>query len=74
LKLLEVSKSMLDKIQPAKLQEHLGGINYPASKQDLISYAEEKEAPQQLISALRKLPERQFNGPAEVNQAVAAQT
>lgn len=57
---------------PAEVQRKLEGISYPASKQELIQHAQEQEAPDSILSALRMLPERQFSSPTEVSQAVGA--
>jgi len=43
---------------PIEVQKHLKDINYPASKEDLAS----KE--------LRNLPDQQFSGPDDVQQAL----
>ncbi|MFI7634539.1 DUF2795 domain-containing protein [Nonomuraea sp. NPDC049400] len=57
-------------INPIELQKHLGGIDYPASKQELIRAAREHNASQEIIRALEALPDREYDGPNAVSAAV----
>jgi len=59
------------KINPIDLQKHLKGVSYPASKEDLLSTAEQQGADQDLLSALKQLPDQQYEGPTDVNHAIA---
>ncbi len=53
---------------PANIMEHLKGIEFPARKNDLIERARESKGPDTdaVVNALAKLPDRQFNSPADV--------
>ncbi len=44
----------MTKINPIDLQKHLKGVNYPASKEDLVNHAEQQGADQNLLSALKQ--------------------
>lgn len=55
-------------VNPIQLQKALGGMDYPASKDDLVKHAEGKDADEEVISALKELPERTYETPAEVNE------
>lgn len=55
---------------PIEVQRHLKGINYPASKEDLASTAESNNAPGDLVEQLRNLPDQQYTGPDDVQQAL----
>lgn len=55
---------------PIEIQKHLGGINYPASKEDLVSRAREENAPDEVLDTLRRLPQRDYDGPTAVTEAV----
>ncbi len=57
---------------PVDIQAHLAGVNYPATKQELIDKAKEENASDDVISVLQQLPERRFNSPTEVSRAVSA--
>ena len=54
-----------------KVQKFLGGISYPASRDQLIDHARGKKADKDVLDALQELPHREYEGPNEVSQAVA---
>jgi hypothetical protein len=51
---------------PANLQKYLGGVGYPASKDDLLEQARRNEAPKEILETIQRLPEDQFGGPQDV--------
>jgi Protein of unknown function (DUF2795) len=53
------------------VQKALGGVSYPANKDQLIKHAQEHGASQDAIDALRALPDKQYDGPNEVSAEVA---
>lgn len=57
---------------PIQIQKYLKGIDYPASKDDLIKHAKEHGADNETISVLNEIHEDEFNSPAEVSKAVGA--
>jgi hypothetical protein len=60
--------------EPIKVQKFLAGVDYPASKQDLIEHARQHNADPDVIEALEQLPDREYNGPNAVSSAVAKVT
>ena len=58
-------------VNPIKLQKALGGVDYPASKEDLIKNAEGKDADEDVLSFLRDLPDRKYETPADVNKEMS---
>jgi Protein of unknown function (DUF2795) len=54
-----------------EVQKALGGISYPASRDQLIEHARGKQASQDILDALRSIPDREYDGPNEVSKAVA---
>lgn len=58
------------KVNPVQLQKDLKGINYPASKQDLVKHAQQKGADEKICATLEKLPDREYGTPTEVSKAV----
>lgn len=59
------------KANPVELQKHLKGVDYPASKEELIEHAREQGADKQLISLLEQLPEdEEYENPADLNKAI----
>ena len=57
-------------VNPIEVQGYLGGVDYPASKADIVATAEENDAPQEIIEALQGIDEERFEGPDEVMDAL----
>ncbi|WP_298251418.1 DUF2795 domain-containing protein [uncultured Arthrobacter sp.] len=53
---------------PIDLQKALGGMEYPASKDDLVKHAKDNGADPSVMETLQGLPDRQFDSPADVNK------
>jgi hypothetical protein len=53
------------------VQKFLGGIDYPASKDTIVSKAEQEGADDNVLDALRNIPDREYDGPTAVSEAVA---
>ncbi|MDT5132095.1 MAG: hypothetical protein QOE41_1406, partial [Mycobacterium sp.] len=47
---------------PIQLQKNLKGVNYPASKQDLVTRAKQNGADEQVLNQLNKLPDKEYSG------------
>lgn len=56
---------------PIDVQKALGGIDYPASKDDIVSKAEQSGAGEDVLEALRAIPDRQYDAPTDVSEAVS---
>ena len=54
-----------------KVQKALGGVSYPATKDQLVDHAKGKNAEKDVLDALENLPDREYDGPNEVSKAVA---
>jgi hypothetical protein len=50
-------------IQVTEVQKALKGVDYPASGKELSSYAEQNGADQEVVEALSKLGDQEFEGP-----------
>lgn len=61
---------MAENPTPIELQKYLGGVDYPASREDLVSRARDNGAPDTLVSALESAGEDTFDSPAAVSRAV----
>jgi hypothetical protein len=57
-------------VNPIEVQKHLSGVDYPASKADIVGTAESNDAPQEVIEALQQMEGEQFDGPDEVMGAL----
>ncbi|MGB9979281.1 DUF2795 domain-containing protein [Methanobacterium sp.] len=51
----------------------LKGVEYPASKQDLVQKAKDNNASNDLIQTIEKLPREKFNSSREVQEAYGAE-
>jgi len=58
-------------VDPIDVQKHLGGVDYPATKDEIVSTAESNGAPQEIIEALQSIDREEFDGPNAVQAALA---
>ena len=54
---------------PIQIQKYLKGVDYPASKQELIKAAAQNGADENVRASLEDLPDAQFQTPADVSEA-----
>ncbi|HEX8101441.1 MAG TPA: DUF2795 domain-containing protein [Solirubrobacteraceae bacterium] len=57
---------------PIEVQKHLKGVDYPASKDDLVSTAEGNGAPSEVVEQLRGMGKDSFDGPSAVVEAISS--
>ncbi|MBA2535074.1 MAG: DUF2795 domain-containing protein [Rubrobacter sp.] len=57
---------------PDEATQYLEGVDYPASKEDVASAAEDNGAPEELVERLRTLGRPDFSGPEEVVTELAS--
>jgi Protein of unknown function (DUF2795) len=55
---------------PVEVQAFLEGVSYPTRKGDLLREARRKGASKAVRSTLERLPEKRFEGPTQVSEAV----
>ncbi len=53
-----------------KVYKFLGGIHYPATKQQLVDQARSNQADDEAMSSLQDMPEREYSGPDEVSKVI----
>jgi hypothetical protein len=53
-------------INPDEATQYLDGVDYPASKDDIATAAQDNGAPEELVERLRTLGRPSFSGPDEV--------
>ncbi len=58
------------KVNPIQVQKFLGGVDYPASKEDLVQAAEQHGADENVRAMLEQLPDEEYETPADVSQAM----
>lgn len=56
-------------INPAQIQKFFGGIDYPCSKDDLVSHARIEGADKDVLQLIKRLPMDSFNSPNDVSEA-----
>jgi hypothetical protein len=54
-----------------EVQKALGGINYPATKDQLIERARANNAGTDVLAVLEDIPDGEYGGPNEISKAVA---
>jgi hypothetical protein len=57
-------------VSPIDIQKALSGMDYPASKQQIVQHAENNGADGEVLEALRKIEDREYDGPSGVSKAV----
>lgn len=57
---------------PDDARQYLEGVEYPASKEDLISAAEGNDAPEALLDRIGTLGRPEFSSPEEVVEELRA--
>ena len=58
-------------VNPIQMQKFLKGVDYPASKRDLLETAEQNGADEDVRTTLERLPDEEYQTPADVSQALA---
>lgn len=51
---------------PSNVQSYLAGVDYPASKDDLLSAAKKNGAPREIMQVIEGFERPEFGGPQEV--------
>ena len=54
---------------PIQIQKYLKGVDYPASRDDLVRNARENGADESICASLEQLPDEDFQTPADVSEA-----
>lgn len=57
-------------VSTAKVSKYLKGMHFPADKKRVVSYAREHNAPDDVMNALKNMPDSEFDSMAGVWHAV----
>ena len=57
-------------VNPIQIQKYLKGVDYPASKSDLLENAERNGADKDTRTTPEQLPDEEYETPADVSQAL----
>jgi hypothetical protein len=58
------------KVNPVQVQKFLKGLDYPANREQIVATAEEHGADDNVLSALKQLPDEEYQTPADVSHAM----
>ncbi len=58
------------KASPSAVERYLKGIDYPATKEDLIEHAEDMGAPSDVMNVLRRMPDQDYDSPIDIAKGV----
>lgn len=60
-------------VSPAQIQESLKGMDYPASREELIDHVKKSdhEMSKEVLMVLEKFPKKQYDSPVDVSKAVS---
>lgn len=57
-------------VNPIQVQKYLAGVNYPASKEDLLNKAKEEGADENTLQTLQNMPGDHFESVKDVAKAI----
>ena len=52
-------------------QKYLSGMDYPATKGEIVERARSQGAGNEIVQALERLPDREYDGPNAVSEEIA---
>ena len=55
---------------PIQVQKFLSGMNYPANKDEIVKHAKSGGADDNIMDTLERLPDDDFETPADVSKAI----
>lgn len=63
---------MINKINPIQIQNLLRGVPYPANKNDIVNYAQDSGAGEEILQVLQAMPGERFNDTNDVSNAISS--
>ncbi|WP_280294201.1 DUF2795 domain-containing protein [Nocardia abscessus] len=61
----------MSQISPIQVQKYLSGIDYPCDRDGILATAKNNGAEKDVLDALEAIPDRTYDGPNAVSQAVS---
>lgn len=58
------------KVNPVQVQKFLEGLDYPATKEQIISHAKEHGADDNVVETLEQIPDREYEGPVGITKEI----
>lgn len=59
---------MADQPGFVEVQKYLSGMNYPATRDQLVAHAKDQGADRDILKTLHKMTDREYDGPNEVSK------
>jgi uncharacterized protein DUF2795 len=57
-------------VSPIDIQKALGGMDYPATKEQIVEHAQGNGGSDEVMEALKGIEDREYDGPSGVSAAV----
>jgi hypothetical protein len=57
-------------VSPIDIQKALSGMDYPATKDDIVKHAQANGGDAEVLDALKGIEDREYEGPSGVSKAV----
>ncbi len=57
-------------VSPAIVEKYLAGVHYPSEKKNLVNNAQDKDAPDDVMDLLNKLPDKTYNSPIDITKEI----
>jgi hypothetical protein len=65
------NQEFVAKVNSIQVQKFLGGMYYPASKDEIARHAEQNGANENVLNALLRIPDRQYDAPNAVSHEIS---
>lgn len=59
-----------EKANPIEVQQYLGNVEYPATKEDLVEHARKQDASDSIVETLEEIPDREYVSAADVSKGI----
>jgi hypothetical protein len=53
---------------PVAVENYLKGIDFPASKEDLVNQAKSNHAPEDVVRTIQRLPDKEYGSPIDISK------
>jgi hypothetical protein len=57
-------------VSPAIVVKYLKGMHYPAEKKNMVDSAQNKDAPEDVMNLINKLPDKTYNSPIDITKEI----
>ena len=58
------------KVNPIQAQKFLKGMDYPATRETVVAHAEAQGADENVIAVLRRIADREYEGPSGISEEI----